>query len=126
MPALDAHKNRRTTAPPAHAKAVERLVALGHQTRLAVFRELMAHGPAGLSAGQLAATLKIPPNALSFHLNRLKQAGLVTAQRAGQQLIYCARLEIMRELIGYLDATCCREVAGGCGPRCPPKPALRS
>lgn len=121
MPARGAHNNRRRTAAPTHATAVERLVALGHETRLSVFRELMAHGPDGTSAGQLAAVLRVPPNALSFHLNRLKQADLVTSQRVGQQRVYRARLDVMRALVGYLDDTCCRDVAAGCGPQCPPQ-----
>lgn len=121
MPEPETQDSRRKTATRAHATAVERLMALGHETRLAVFRELMAHGPDGASAGQLAAALEVASNALSFHLNRLKQVGLVTAQRAGQRRIYRARLDLMRELLSYLDATCCRDVAAGCGPQCPPK-----
>ncbi|KKM78159.1 hypothetical protein LCGC14_1362850, partial [marine sediment metagenome] len=102
--------------------ASELLAALAHPVRLEVFRELMAHGANGVSAGNLALAVELAPNALSFHLNRLKQAGLVSAQRAGQQTIYRAGLNTMRELVSYLDATCCNEVAGGCGPQCPPKP----
>lgn len=101
--------------------ACDLLTALGHPVRLAVFRELMAHGPDGAPAGTLGLAVNLAPNALSFHLNRLKQAGLVSAQRAGQQTIYRARLTTMRELIAYLDDTCCRDVATGCGPQCPPK-----
>ena len=101
--------------------ACDLLTALGHPVRLAVFRELMAYGPDGAPAGTLGLAVNLAPNALSFHLNRLKQAGLVSAQRAGQQTIYRARLYTMRELIVYLDDTCCRDVATGCGPQCPPK-----
>lgn len=101
--------------------ACEMLTALGHPVRLAVFRELMAYGPEGAPAGTLGLAVKLAPNALSFHLNRLKQAGLVSAQRAGQQTIYRAGLNTMRALVGYLDDTCCRDVAAGCGPQCPPK-----
>lgn len=101
--------------------ACDLLTALGHPVRLAVFRELMAYGPDGAPAGTLGLAVNQAPNALSFHLNRLKQAGLVWTQRAGQQTIYRARLNTMRELIDYLDDSCCREVAAGCGPQCPPK-----
>lgn len=101
--------------------ACELLTALGHPVRLAVLRELMAYGADGAPAGTLGIAVNQAPNALSFHLNRLKQVGLVSAQRAGQRTIYRARLDTMRELIGYLDDSCCREVASGCGPQCPPK-----
>lgn len=101
--------------------ASELLTALGHPVRLAVFRELMAQGTDGAAAGSLARAVGLAPNALSFHLNRLKQAGLVSSQRAGQQTLYRARLNTMRELVAYLDDTCCRDVTGGCGPQCPPK-----
>lgn len=112
---------QQTSSPTESQLACERLTALGHPVRLAVFRELMAYGPEGASAGTLGLAVDQAPNALSFHLNRLKQAGLVSAQRAGQQTIYRARLDTMRALIGYLDDSCCREVAAGCGPQCPPK-----
>lgn len=118
--------SQQTSSPLESQLACERLTALGHPVRLAVFRELMAYGPDGAPAGTLGLAVNQAPNALSFHLNRLKQAGLVSAQRAGQQTIYRARLDTMRALIGYLDDSCCREVAAGCGPQCPPKhPSVR-
>ena len=101
--------------------ATELLTALAHPVRLAVFRQLMAHGPDGASAGALGQAVDLAPNALSFHLNRLKQAGLVSAKRAGQRTIYRASLSTMRELVAYLDDTCCNELGGACGPECPPK-----
>ncbi|MDE2149345.1 MAG: helix-turn-helix transcriptional regulator [Gammaproteobacteria bacterium] len=109
-----------------HNTATRLLIALGHTARLAVFRELMASGPEGIAAGELSRTVGLAPNALSFHLNRLKQAGLVSARRAGQQVIYRPRLAVMRDLVAFLDATCCRDVADGCGPRYPPKPGART
>ena len=96
----------------------DRLAALSHPARLAVFRELMAYGPNGASAGTLGKAVNLAPNALSFHLNKLKQVGLVSSRRAGQQAIYQAALGTMRELVDYLDDTCCRELADGCSPQC--------
>ena len=112
---------QQTDSPMENEHACDLLAALAHPVRLAVFRELMAYGPDGAPAGTLGLAVNMAPNALSFHLNRLKQAGLVSTQRAGQQTIYRARLNTMRELISYLDDTCCREVAAGCGPQCSPK-----
>ena len=57
------------------------LAALAQDNRLDVFRLLVAAGPAGLPAGQIATVLGLPPNTLSFHFDRLRVAGLVTVRR---------------------------------------------
>ena len=44
-----------------------------------------------LPAGEVAARLGLPPNTLSFHFDRLRQAGLVTVRREGRSMIYAAR-----------------------------------
>ena len=54
---------------------VAALAALAQDNRLDVFRLLVKAGPAGLAAGQVAKVLGIPPNTLSFHFDRLRQAG---------------------------------------------------
>ncbi|MDP6951870.1 MAG: helix-turn-helix domain-containing protein, partial [Alphaproteobacteria bacterium] len=51
--------------------AVSALSALAQETRLAVFRRLVAAGPAGLSPGHLAEALSVPAATLSFHLKEL-------------------------------------------------------
>lgn len=98
--------------------AVELLAALAHEARLEAFRVLVRAGPDGLSAGALAERLDLKPTAASFHLARLRQVGLVRRRRAGQQLIYAANFEAMRELRAFLDAECCAEASSGCGPEC--------
>ena len=44
---------------------------------------------------------------LSFHLKELVQAGLVTQERQGRNLIYRASFDSMNELLGYLTQNCC-------------------
>jgi len=44
------------------AQAVTALSALGHETRLALFRLLVERGPDGLPAGTIAERLAIPPS----------------------------------------------------------------
>lgn len=83
------------------------LSALAQESRLRVFRLLVTAGPEGLSAGQIAEELSIPPNTLSFHLSHLKNAGLVTARRDGRSLIYMAEYPRMRSLLDYLIENCC-------------------
>src|SRR6266568_4807310 len=88
------------------------LAALAQDNRLDTFRLLVRAGP----AGQVAAALGLPPNTLSFHFDRLRQAGLVTVRRAGRSMIYAARFDTMRALLGYLTENCCEGPPNPCGP----------
>ncbi len=99
---------------------VAALVALAQEHRLEVYRLLVQAGPAGMAAGDVASGVGIPPNTLSFHLDRLRHAGLVTFERHGRSLIYAARYDTMNALIAYLTENCC----GGKPELC--KPARRS
>ena len=58
-------------------------------------------------AGDIAATLGIPPTNLSFHLKAMAHAGLVTATQEGRFQRYRANLTLMSELIAYLTEECC-------------------
>ena len=87
--------------------AVTALAALAQDNRLDVFRLLVQAGPDGLAAGTIAERLSLAPNTLSFHFDRLRQAGLVTVKREGRSLIYAARYEGMNDLLGYLTENCC-------------------
>jgi DNA-binding transcriptional ArsR family regulator len=89
------------------AQSVTALSALGHVTRLAIFRMLVEQGPQGLPAGMIAARLDMPPSSLTFHLQHLHRAGLLTQQRLHRQLIYGADYAVMNELLGYLTDNCC-------------------
>ncbi len=87
--------------------AIAALAALAQDHRLDVFRLLVKAGPKGVSAGELAEALGIAPNSLTFHLDRLRTAALVTARREGRSIIYAARFEVMNALLGYLTENCC-------------------
>lgn len=100
--------------------AVDALAALAHDARLAVFRLLVQAGREGLPAGEIGAALAIPPNALSFHLTRLRHAGLVAARRQGRRIVYAADFAAMRRLVGFLTENCCGHSPTGCGPDCGP------
>ena len=90
---------------PGHA--VRALGALAHETRLAVFRLLVEAGPTGMAAGAIAERLAIPPSSLTFHVQHLHRAGLVTQRRLSRQLIYAADFGGMNDLIGFLTENCC-------------------
>lgn len=102
--------------------AVAALAALAQDNRLDVFRMLVKAGPAGLAAGEVAKRLKLPPNTLSFHFDRLRQAGLVAVRRESRSMIYTAQYKAMNALIGFLTENCCAGVAEECGPECAPSP----
>ncbi len=86
---------------------VDRLSALAQPHRLAAFRALVAAGPAGLAAGDVADALDVPASSLSFHLAHLKRAGLIAVERRGRSLIYSADFAAMRSLIEFLSENCC-------------------
>jgi len=96
--------------------AVTALAALAQDNRLEAYRLLVQAGPKGMPAGEVAAQLGLPPNTLTFHFDRLRQAGLVTVQRQGRSMIYAARYDVMNALLGYLTENCC----GGEGALCTP------
>ena len=87
--------------------AVDVLAALAHDTRLQVFRYLVQHAPAGTPVGEIAEALKIPGATLSFHLNILKQAGLVDVSRQGRSLRYSPRFETVAGMIDFVLQDCC-------------------
>jgi DNA-binding transcriptional ArsR family regulator len=84
------------------------LDALAQETRLDIFRLLVQIGESGMPAGMIGEKLNTPNATLSFHLQQLKHAGLVNAQRKGTQIIYTANYDNMNSLIGYLTENCCQ------------------
>ncbi len=92
-------------------QAVAALSALAHESRLALFRILIQHGPEGLSAGVLADHLGVRPPVLSFHLAQLRRARLVVSRRSGRSIIYAPNFETMDELMDYMNENCCKGVA---------------
>jgi ArsR family transcriptional regulator, arsenate/arsenite/antimonite-responsive transcriptional repressor len=96
--------------------AVAALAALAQDNRLDVFRLLVQAGPEGMPAGGVAEALDLAPNTLTFHFDRLRQAGLVTVRREGRSMIYAARFETMNALLAFLTENCC----GGAPEKCEP------
>jgi ArsR family transcriptional regulator, arsenate/arsenite/antimonite-responsive transcriptional repressor len=88
--------------------ALAALAAMAQDNRLDIFRLLVEAGRGGMPAGAVAEALGLAPNALTFHLDRLRDAGLVTVRRDGRSMIYAARYATMNALIAYLTENCCR------------------
>lgn len=99
---------------------VQSLAALAHEHRLRVFRALVVAGDEGLTPGAMVEQLDIAATKLSFHLKELANAGLVTQQRDGRNLIYRAAYGHMNGLLAYLTENCCQgagcAVGGGSRP----------
>jgi DNA-binding transcriptional ArsR family regulator len=95
--------------------AAERLAALGHENRLAIFRLLVEAGPEGVNAGLIGERLGVAPATLSFHLAHLSRVGLIKGRQEGRFIFYAAEYASMDDLIAYLTDNCCQ--GGQCLPK---------
>jgi|SRR4051812_20109711 ArsR family transcriptional regulator len=95
---------------------IDALGALAHEYRLAIYRLLVEQGPAGLPAGAIGERVGLVPSSLTFHLQALHRAGLITQARASRQLIYSADYPVMNALVGYLTDKCCTAGGQACEP----------
>ena len=98
-----------------HVDAVRALAALAHEHRLAIFRRLVAQGPSGLAAGEVARRVGIGATSLSFHMKELDRAGLVRSWRDGRFVRYAVHIEGMRQLLSFLTEECCEGRPELCG-----------
>ncbi len=96
-------------------EAIQALGALAQETRLRVFRLLMTVGPDGLPAGEIARRLGVQPATLSFHLQHLERAGLLTRHRRSRQIVYAAHVDGVRGLLTFLTQDCCQGRPEICG-----------
>jgi ArsR family transcriptional regulator, arsenate/arsenite/antimonite-responsive transcriptional repressor len=90
------------TQPMQQQAAIAALGALAQATRLQLYRLLVPEGARGMSAGNIAERLGVAPSSLSFHLTNLVEAGLISQQRVGRQLIYAVVPAAIGELRKYL------------------------
>ncbi len=112
------------------SNVIAALGALAQETRLDIFRLLVQKGPNGLPAGEIGERLGQPSPTLSFHLNQLRFAGLVTSRRESRSIIYSAKFKEMNSLLTYLTENCCEgrpelcstAAAPGCVSECAAQP----
>jgi len=98
------------------ARVAKAMSALAQETRLEIFRLLVASEPDGVAAGEIARSLGVPHNTLSAHLAVLSNCGLATARRKSRNIIYRADLARFRELMLYLLKDCCAGKPEVCAP----------
>lgn len=97
------------------SSAADALACLGHEVRLRVFRRLLAMGPEGQTAGDIATGMSIPASTMSFHLRQLEGAGLASSWRVGRHIRYSVDLRTTRELLSFLVDDCCGGDPQVCG-----------
>ncbi len=95
--------------------AAELLAALGHESRLAIFRLLVEAGPAGIHASAIGERLQMAPATLSFHLAHLSRVGLIAGERDSRFIRYSANYATMDDLLAFLTSNCCN--GGTCLPQ---------
>jgi DNA-binding transcriptional ArsR family regulator len=100
--------------------AVKVFESLSSGIRLDIYRLLVKAAPQGLVAGDIAATLAVPPTNLSFHLKALTHAQLVSVEQEGRYQRYRASMALMHDLIAYLTAECCAGHPEQCSELCAP------
>jgi DNA-binding transcriptional ArsR family regulator len=108
------------------SQVIEALGALAHEYRLAIYRLLVEQGPQGLPAGAIGERVGLVPSSLTFHLQALQHAGLITQIRASRQLIYSADFSAMNDLVAYLTDKCCAAAADACAPECKPARPMKA
>jgi len=112
--------------------AAERLGALGHESRLAIFRLLVEAGAEGLPAGAIGKKVGLAPPTLSFHLAHLSRVGLIQGRQVRRYIYYSANYAQMDELLAFLMKNCCQgaaclpktAAAGACAPEAEVRVAL--
>ncbi len=97
------------------------LAALGHETRLAIFRLLVQAGPPGVNAGLICEKLQLAPATLSFHLAHLCRVGLIRGRQESRFIFYVADYAAMDALLAFLTDNCCQ--GGQCLARTKAAPA---
>jgi hypothetical protein len=60
------------------------------------------------------------PSSLTFHLQNLQRAGLITQRRESRQLFYSIDFSVMNGVVGYLMENCCGSSDAECSPGCAP------
>lgn len=88
-------------------KASALLRALGNENRLLVLCLLIGHGE--LSVGQLLDKLDLSGSALSQHLARMREEGLVAYRREAQTLYYRIADPAVEVLVATLQSIYCPE-----------------
>ena len=90
------------TARDEHVAAFK---ALAQLTRLQAFFFLARKGREA-PAGEIQEALGVPAPTLSYHLSRLREAGLVESRKEERNVLYSVRPEMVSDLVRLLTNCC--------------------
>lgn len=85
----------------ATTNAITLMVMLGHKQRIEIWRTLLPH-QSGLTAGALAAQLRMASSSLSFHLKQMQKAGLLSLRYDSRFTIYSVNVDSIAVLCSFL------------------------
>jgi ArsR family transcriptional regulator len=89
------------------------LSALGHDSRLSIFRLLVKAGEQGLRISDIEEHLSLAPSTLVHHLSTLVSSGLILQEKQGREVLNRVDYLAMENLIGFLTSECCVGVVVG-------------
>lgn len=90
-----------------HENTATALAALGHSSRLTIFRALVRAGREGMIVGEIAEYTGQPLSTLAHHLRTLVEAGLVQQERQGRQIVNSVDFDAMHGMLAFLTSECC-------------------
>jgi DNA-binding transcriptional ArsR family regulator len=96
-------------------QAIQALAALANEHRMSIYRTVLAAGPSGLPAGQIAERSGLGASNVSFHVAQMERAGLLRSWRVQRNVFYAVEMEGMRQLLAFLTEDCCGGHPEVCG-----------
>lgn len=90
--------------------------ALADANRMAILARLATSESETMTVGEVAGCCDVDLSVVSRHLSKLRDAGLVSAERRGREVHYCCRaVEVAATLRALAEAleSCCPREAGG-------------
>ncbi|MDV3348708.1 metalloregulator ArsR/SmtB family transcription factor [Leptothoe sp. ISB3NOV94-8A] len=104
---FDDHRNMSDSQSRSVEEIAAAFAALGQPSRLNIVRLLLSAHPQGLPAGEIQRELGITASTLSHHLDKLRQVGLVQAEKDRQWIWYSVQSDALKYLIDFLFEECC-------------------
>ena len=89
------------------SRYADMLAAMGTEPRLRIMRLLLSAHPGGMVVGDIQTELGTSASTLSYHLEKLKNEGLIRVRRQGTFLWHTANTDALQELLTFLYAECC-------------------
>lgn len=108
----------------AASEAAALMKALANEHRLLILCHLVAQDE--MSVGDLVARIGLSQSALSQHLAKLRDEGMVTFRRESQTLFYRVSDERAASVLALLHRIYCRDAAGSIMSNSPMAPAGRA